>query len=269
LYIPPLIVRHHAARIGAAMAMPVYEPGMAEGIKTELSVFICFTNRCGSNFLIDLLAATGLLPRGGEFLNAPTVVSRSRAAGITGFDFYCRLLHEKNAKAGRLLAKAGIEQLAMLGRLGYLGTLFPNPHFIHIHRYDLVAQAVSYLVASHTKEWIAGQEKEKADDSVEYDCGKIAARIERVNLENAMIRQLLQANRLRHLPVQYEHLAAMPHQTVAMIADWLGLGPAKIDPRRLKVVRQGSDLKRQFHDRYLTEMAQTGLERQTDAEPSG
>ncbi len=240
------------------MAMPVFAPGMAEGIETELSVFICFTNRCGSNFLGDLLAATGQLPRSGEFLNAPTVLNRSRAAGITGFDFYCRLLHEKNAKAGRLVTKAGIEQLAMLARLGYFGTLFPNPHFIHIHRYDVLAQAVSYQFAFHTREWIAGQEKANADDSAEYDRAKIAARIERVNLENAMIRQFLQANRLRCLPVQYEHLEAMPNQTVAMIAAWLGLGPAKIDRRRLKVARQVSDLKRQFYDRYLSETEQAG-----------
>lgn len=240
------------------MAMPGFAPGMAEGINTELSVFICFTNRCGSNFLTDLLASTGKLPRGGEFFNAPTVLHRSRTAGITGFDFYCRLLHEKNAKAGRLVAKAGIGQLAMLARLGYFGTLFPNPHFIHIHRYDVVAQAVSYQFAFHTREWIAGQEKANADDSAEYDGAKIAARIERVNLENAMIRQFLQANRLRYLPVQYEHLEAMPDQTAAMIAAWLGLGPVKIDPKRLKVARQASDLKRQFYDRYLAETAQSG-----------
>jgi LPS sulfotransferase NodH len=73
-----------------------------------------------------------------------------------------------------------------------------------------------------------------------------------------MIRQFLQANRLRYLPVQYEHLEAMPDQTAAMIAAWLGLGPVKIDPKRLKVARQASDLKRQFYDRYLAETAQSG-----------
>ena len=259
MFIPPLIDSHHAAKIGAAMAMPVYAPGMAEGIETELSVFICFTNRCGSNFLADLLAATGLLPRGGEVFNAPAVVKRSRLAGISSFDGYCRRLHEKHAKAGRFVAKVGIEQLTMLARLGYLGTLFPNPYFIHIHRYDLLAQSISYVLAFHTCEWIAGQEKENEDDSVEYDRAKIAARIERLELVNAMIRQFLQVNRLRHLPVQYEHLVAMPDRTVAMIADWLGLGPAKIDRKRLKVTRQDSDLKRRFYDRYLSETARAGL----------
>ncbi|MGQ0486570.1 MAG: Stf0 family sulfotransferase [Hyphomicrobiales bacterium] len=258
MYIPPLIEGRHASRIGAVMAMPVFAPAMAAGIDTQLSVFICFTNRCGSNFLADLLAATGLLPRGGEFFNAPAVLNRSRAAGITGFDFYCRLLHQKNAKSDRFVAKASIDQLAMLARLGYLGSLFPNPHFIHIHRYDLVAQAVSFLLASHTKEWTARQENPRADDGVQYDGAKIAAHIERVNLKNALIRQFLQVNRLRYLAVQYEHLAAMPDHTIAMIADWLCLGPAKIDPKRLKVARQASDLKRQFYERYLTETAEAG-----------
>jgi LPS sulfotransferase NodH len=101
-------------------------------------------------------------------------------------------------------------------------------------------------------------EKER-ESTVEYDRTKIAERIERIELVNAMIRQFLQVNRLRHLPVQYEHLEAMPDRTVAMIADWLGLGPAKIDRKRLKVTRQDSDLKRRFYDRYLSETARAGL----------
>lgn len=242
------------------MAMPAFALGVADGIRTGLSVFICFTNRCGSNFLADLLAATGKLPRAGKYFNAPTVIDRASRAGIAGFDAYCHLLHEKQAQDGHLLAKAGIEQLAMLARRGYFGTLFPKPHLIHVHRYDVVAQAVSFLLTRHTGQWIAGRENTAAGEGAQYDRMKIAAHIERVGLENVMIRQSLQVNRLRHLPVQYEHLAATPDRTVAMIAEWLGLGSVAIDPKRLKVARQASDLTRQFHDRYLSEMAQAGIE---------
>jgi len=240
------------------MAMPVFVPGMADGIGTKLSLFICFTNRCGSNYLADLLASTGTLPRAGEFFNAPLVLGQSRPARIAGFDGYCRLLHSKNTVAGRLAAKASIDQLAMLARLGYFGTFFPNPHFIHIHRYDVLAQAVSHQFAAHTKEWAAWHEKVNSDDSVEYDYRKIAMRIERIGVVNAMIRQFLQTNRLRYLPVLYETLDAMPDRTIAMICDWLGLGPVKIDAKRLRVSRQVSELKRQFYDRYLNETARAG-----------
>lgn len=237
--------------------MPVFVPGMADGIGTELSLFICFTNRCGSNYLADLLASTGALPRAGEFFNAPFVLGRSRQAGVAGFDGYCRLLHSSNSVAGRFAAKASIDQLAMLARLGYFGTLFPNPHFIHIQRYDVLAQAISHRFAAHTNEWAAGHEKAASDDSVEYDYGKIAVRIERIGVVNAMIRQFLQTNRLRYLPVMYETLDAMPDRTIAMICDWLGLGPVEIDAKRLRVSRQVSELKRQFYDRYLNETAQS------------
>ena len=35
-------------------------------------VLVCFTNRCGSNYLCDLLFSTGEFNRGGEFLNYDT-----------------------------------------------------------------------------------------------------------------------------------------------------------------------------------------------------
>jgi hypothetical protein len=89
LYIPPLIDGHHAARIGAAMAMPVDAPGMAEGIETELSVFICFTNRCGSNF--SLICSASSCRTGGGSLNAPPCETIA-PGGYLSFDGYCRRL---------------------------------------------------------------------------------------------------------------------------------------------------------------------------------
>src|SRR5438552_3722253 len=52
------------------------------------TLFILFTNRCGSTYLADLLRTTGHFNRSGEPLNWESVVKRSERHGYTSFARY-------------------------------------------------------------------------------------------------------------------------------------------------------------------------------------
>jgi hypothetical protein len=98
-------------------------PAMAEVGSTpeppvDLTVFICFTNRSGSNYLASLLASIGEFPAGREMFNVKAVTHACRKHGITSLDAYCRRQMQQQAHKRRFAAKVGLAQLLTLERGG-------------------------------------------------------------------------------------------------------------------------------------------------------
>ncbi len=254
MLIPQYPIAVHETEIAKVLSLPpAAQPGAGAGADIDLSLFICFTNRSGSNFLADLLHATGEMREGKECFNHPGVVRTARERQLKSLADYCRFQAERSAKKRRFVSKVSAGQLFMLARLGYLGTVFPNPRFIHIQRYDVVAQGISHLIAKSTRAFSSFHTPQVAEGDVAFDADHITAIIDGVDRANAALRDFLIFNRLDHMPVLYEHLAADPGRVVKRIFAWIGLDPPVLQRGKLRRERQVSSIKDDWYARYVAE----------------
>ncbi len=213
------------------------------------TIFLCFTNRCGSAYLASLLSATGRLPRAGEPFNHPFVINRSAKQQLDSFAGYCRQFARGNAKGGIAAAKVGCRQLFMLAKWGYPGGLFADPRFIFVTRDDLLDQAISFSIADQTRAWTSGDKP--VTDSPEYSREDIANRINGISGENALFERFFALNGIRPLRVSYEAMTANPERTLARVAKFLDLPTLELNLEKVSLSKQGDATNREWRSRFL------------------
>lgn len=213
-------------------------------------VFLCFTNRCGSNYLAELLASTGAVNRAEEVFNAETIAEHVRAQTLPSLSAYLDFLCRRLAVGGRFLAKIGLEQLLMLTETGLLDQIGPRAQFLLIERQDRLAQAISLLVAIQTQQWTSQQGRRRSDDELLYDRGILAAQQELIAQQNFGFYRFFASNGIVPKHIAYEPLLAAPEATVAEIGAWMGLPGLRAEPAALPIARQESPIKAAWRRRY-------------------
>jgi LPS sulfotransferase NodH len=213
---------------------------------------ICFTNRSGSTFLAEALAATGSVKPAREYLNHPVVRRQSSDRGITSFDAYVIDLAKRFGHRGVFTVKAGLGQLYYLAKLGFLGELIKDPTFLLIERDDTLAQAVSWAIALQTGQWKSTQEG--SDAAPEYDFDAIDTRIESILTENAAFRAFFARNACDVEFVRYEQLRSQTAAVIADLAGRLGLESAIFREDQVEVSPQMSTINAEWKARYLDEV---------------
>ena len=133
------------------------------------TLFIGFTNRCGSNFLCALLASTGRFNGPSEPLNFNVVIDSSIKNNFNSYEDYLREIKSKHKIGTRLLIKTSVDQLAFLQKTGLLDKVFPHRKFLLIERCDKLSQAISYMIAMQTKKWLSNQKIEQDISQISYD----------------------------------------------------------------------------------------------------
>ena len=234
------------AHFGAnSLSCPDGEPAPA-----ARTIFLCFTNRCGSAWLASLLSATGWLPRAGEPFNHDFVIKRSTKQKLDSFVGYCRQYARGNAKNGFGAAKVGCRQLFMLAKWGYIGGLFADPRFIFVTRNDLLDQAISFSIADQTKAWTSGDRP--VIESPEYAREDIVNRINGISSENALFEQFFALNGIRPLRVGYEAMIANPERTLARVSKYLDLPALELNLGKIPLAKQGNATNREWRARFLS-----------------
>ncbi len=130
-------------------------------------LFICFSNRCGSNYLAELLARSGLYNVAGEFLNFDTVLNHQRIHAFRSLAEYFSILIRENKVGNNFACKVSATQLAMLHHVGLLQQIAPLSKFVMIERSDLLKQAISLDIASRTGQWTSYMEAKNTIDEFE------------------------------------------------------------------------------------------------------
>ncbi len=142
--VPPLLRQiscEHRDAITQVFGPVRPEPGWTP---PDLDVlFLCFTNRCGSNYLAQLLATTGAFNVAGEFFNAPTVLTHAQERGLRSLPAYFSALSTLVPHTGRIAAKVVIGQLVTLADAGILDALRDRATYLFIERRDRLSQAIS------------------------------------------------------------------------------------------------------------------------------
>ena len=215
---------------------------------------LAFTNRCGSNYLAELLRNSGHFGTIGELLNAESLVNQQRQHGFESLADYIGFLYGRlRAPQGQFGVKASAEQIAMLHHFGIL-RMFPETRVIHITRADVVEQAVSFSIAFQTKQWTSLQTPETTE--VRYDYDDILKRLQAVTRENQRILEISAVLGLPLCSVQYENLARQPRGQLRRVLRFAGIPVADLKPGRTRLEKQASELNAEFCARFRAEYLQ-------------
>jgi len=210
-----------------------------------------FTNRSGSNYLAELLHATGAFSEFGEGLIGETVVRRSRRLGIDSMRDYMVWL--KRTKKGPIFGiKASAQQAAMLYRFRIIENMFSSVDWIVMRRRDAVAQAVSLSIAQQTKVWTSRQAGN--GNTAVYDFNHISKALRAVSLGDAMNMQLLSILQCGFHEVYYEDLVESPGAALNGIRTRFGLDFADPAFPEGGLKKQSNQMNREFKQRYLEEL---------------
>lgn len=199
-------------------------PGAAEApLACHLTV-MAFTNRSGSHLLAEYMLQTGRFRGLGEWLNLPVVTEFAKTSGSSTLPEYLRWLaaHLGAGPDSDLGIKASAEQLSMLVRHGLLG-MFAGVRIVHMRRQDLVRQAVSFHIASHTERWTSRHPSSLDPADVPFDARQIDALIQSIQKQNAQTEVLLALLDHPKATVTYEDLTDTPGPVVRRLGRTLGV----------------------------------------------
>ena len=213
-------------------------------------IFLCFTNRCGSNYLADAMQSDGRLNMAGEFFNADAVLADVKLHGHATFADHVRLQFLWRQRSDRFAVKIAIPHLALLGQAGVLDAVHARAHYILLTREDRLAQAISLSIAEQSGQWTA--DSPPPSRAPEY----IRARIERLIAETASANQLFEQffarNAIAPIRLSYEAFLADRRRGLAQIGAAIGLPDLHLVPGALTVERQATALNAAWRARYLS-----------------
>ena len=149
-------------------------------------IILCFTNRCGSNYLCDLLFSTGEFNLGGEFLNFDSVLQNMQVHKIDCFEKYFEFLFGLS-KQNRLVCKASIDQVVLLARTGLLDLMYPLTSFIYVERGDILGQAISLAIADQTGKWTSYMKQTNDVAKVEFSKDVISTLVAQIVKEQYLL----------------------------------------------------------------------------------
>lgn len=212
------------------------------------SIFICFTNRSGSNYVAEAMAGDGQILAAGEYLNFDTVIEHSEAMNFYRYyDYLLWLTTECQSNAGIFALKCSIGQLMYLYHHDLFGVFGENLYFVHVKRSDLLAQAVSYHIASKTNQWVSTQ---KGNNTfIAYDPVTISSIACSFGMQNGLFDAFFRLIGIHPLSICYEEFCRDPVKGVAAIGDHVEISGLRFNPETISLSVQSGALNRSMIDK--------------------
>jgi LPS sulfotransferase NodH len=212
-------------------------------------VFLCYTNRSGSNYVAALLASDLKLPMAGENLNFNTVIDVSREKGLTGFHQFFEYLVRLKARNGYFALKVAPAHLELLARSGILDQIISRSYFIEIERADKLGQAISLALAFQTGRFTS--EMEGHDDAVRFDRSELQHIITAITEDHRKFGAFFGQNGIVPAHLIYEHVVKFPVRSLTYATSCLGLPDLRVDPRKVTLRRQAGPVNERWRRLFL------------------
>jgi trehalose 2-sulfotransferase len=215
----------------------------------ERSIVLATDERTGSEWLCQLLGASGRLGRPSEYLNTswmrryirdypddvPAQVAIAHRVGTTANRCFAMKIHPWHLD--RLLERSTVS-----------GT-FPSAHFVRLTRRDLLGQAISLYRAQQTGRYHAHIPPERA---VDFDADAIERMVQVLALNRARWEMYFARTGIRPLMLSYEDLRADPHCVVRQIAEYVGERVKRRDVTAAQPIGQQADsISAEWRERFV------------------
>lgn len=220
-------------------------------------VFLCFTNRCGSNHFAEVLASSGYINRAEEFYNADTIIDNSIHHSLGSPAAFVNLVSNNYSKSRCFVSKIAIEQIAVFVEAGILDQVINRSTFIMLDRCDKIDQAISLIIAEQTGRWTSEQEAGATKKALRYDQDEITRVIDYLLDQQANFNRFFAINGIVPLLISYESFQKDPQRHVNEVTTSLGIGLQQINQNMLKLKKQADHINWEWRLRYLSK-EQTG-----------
>jgi LPS sulfotransferase NodH len=235
------------------------------------SYVICTTPRTGSNFLCEVLQATGIAGRPDEYFSSPPagherwsadeyrqyVEQITRTGTTPNGVFGVKLMwSELGEVLPRLAAMVGGDEASPPD---ILAAAFPSLRYVWLTRRDRVRQGISFYRALATQRWRSTDPGSRADTEVPFDFQAIDSLIRTSVADDEAWRQFFQQHGIRPLPIVYEDLEHEPESVARQILSYLGLDlPTRPFPPSWRHQRQADALTEAWVQQYQTQKSVEG-----------
>lgn len=214
--------------------------------------FVASTPRSGSTFLCHELWATGVMGAPSEYFNYQGTMLRMTARLRPGnlFEYVERLFAVRTSPNGVFGFKAHWDQFRIVVNGGLL-RFFPALRCIYVERADKVAQAVSYVRAEQTGQWVSWR---PARGVPAYDHAGIGSALRRIEQEAARWQAMFARHGIEPMRISYEALATDRRAVTDEILRRFGLArdpSLRIELRRME--RQSDAMNREWIERFHRE----------------
>lgn len=244
---PTLVKNEHLAKLTELFGP--FERSPRARIPNDISfVFVCFTNRSGSNFLSALLSSSGQFNRAGEILNWPGIKSIAERQSLVSFQEVFASLARRFQKRGVFFVKAALPHLDLLVRSGVLDHIIERSRFILTERGDKLGQAISFAIANATGSFTSEIEPVSAavySREIIERCVAILAAASRD------FTSFFGRNGIVPTHVFYERLIADPEGETMQVARELGLPDFSVDLKKVRLTKQAGAINAEWRERYL------------------
>lgn len=202
---------------------------IADAPAATKTLIIASTPRSGSHMLGHLMAATGAMGVPYEYGNPRNMPRWREILSTSGAeDTLAAIMARRTTPNGVFAIKLHHAHLAPCGGLDRLLELLPDPRVIHVHRADLLRQAISLSTAQQTDIWIDGMEGN--GETAVYDHAGIEEALKRLALFNAQWRMDLAERGIPFLALEFDRIRRDPAGAIREIAEFadIALDPAHI-----------------------------------------
>ena len=212
---------------------------------------LCAAPRSGTNYLCQLLAATGVLGRPLEYFNGESRRLLDWPDYPDDPQLQLKAVLERGATPNGVYGLKVFAFQADLAAETEWPTALPGLRFVWLRRRDRLGQAISWLRADQTRSY---RSTVAASGEPAYDGRLIYRRLRDVVREEA--RWALYFARIGAAPLElsYETVAASPQAAVDAIAALVGVDPPPAaDPAKVDVRPQRDALSEAWRARFLAE----------------
>lgn len=214
-------------------------------------IFLCYTNRCGSNYLSEALASDGQLNLATEIFNGEQVCQTMMAQGLKSFSDYFIGVSMHNARSGRFITKIAIGHLNLLFHSGILGQILPKTRFIFMERSDKLSQAISMCLAAGTSRWASYNESTIRPEEVPFSIDEIDTHLNSFVHQNTIFEYFFARNGLIAGRVIYEQFVQSPDGILRYLQNALGLPTLEFQPSKVRTDRQAGAVNAHWRRRYI------------------
>jgi LPS sulfotransferase NodH len=228
--------------------------GLRDSCRGTKVFFLCFTNRCGSNFVAQSLASDGTIKQPGENLNYNTVINHCRRRNLKSYTEYLTWLIQSQAGVARVFGvKCSVGQLIQLLNFKIIQQL-DSPAFILVQRSNTLKQAISLSIASQTRQWTSTQATED-NRSVSLDSDLIFSLINSISTQNACFEAVFSLTNVNALRVDYEQFIIDPISHVPMIGQHIGIPSLQYIPASISYKKQANQINQQMYEIMIQEFS--------------
>jgi LPS sulfotransferase NodH len=211
---------------------------------------LCFTNRCGSNYLSEIIASSGLYVPAGENLNYEVIVDCGYIQKNI-YEYLIFLFEETLSLEGNMFSiKMSIGQILTLYKFKLLNKFLNKFKLIYIFRENVIAQAVSHQIALQNNQWSSLQQKN--DIEVTYNFEKILKTACQITYENSIFLLFFKTIGLNYLKIKYEDLILEDKKILNTLNIFLS-GSLTFNLNNISLKKQFDGKKSNFIDLFIND----------------